>query len=59
MQFKNIYDPESKTQLENELNKIIYAYVARGQYLLLPSNSETFVKERLGEFHPTLPRNTF
>lgn len=42
---KNIFDPDNKTQLENELNKIIYAYVARGQYLLLPSNSETFVKE--------------
>ena len=42
---KNIFDPDNKTQLENQLDKIIYAYLAKGIPVTLPANAETFVKE--------------
>jgi len=42
---KNIFDPDNKTQLENQLDKIIYAYLAKGSTVTLPANAETFVKQ--------------
>ena len=40
---KNIFNPDK--QLENQLNQIIYAYLAKGSNVTIPANAETFVKQ--------------
>lgn len=42
---KNIYDPEGKRQLENQFNRIIYAYLSKGSNIALPDNYDTYVNK--------------